>query len=591
MRRAAIVGCLGSLFVFGWMAGPQETLHEWNVAVPMRDTVVLRADVLRPAGAGPFPVLVYRTPYGKDDAIRGYSIWKKAVARGYAVVVQDVRGRYASDGDFLPYQQEGRDGFDTIEWAARQPWSNGAVGTFGLSYPGAVQWLAAMERPPHLKAMVPAMTFSTPRNFFYSGGVFDMSWVGWIWNNIAPDVRVKKNLSGPRTGREARAEYEKWRTKFQSHLPLNSLPELKDVAPWYYEWLKHPAGDAWWDWAELRGKYTRVDGVAVLNLSGWYDEAYGPEGATTNFRGLLAARKDEKDPRAALVMGPWAHGIPGPEDRVVGERDFGPIAVIDYDALILDWMDRYVKGVAPESAGKPVRYFVMGPNVWRESSDWPPPNSRPTAFYLASQAAAGKPGALSKNKPGVAGSFSEFFSDPSNPVPDAFPPYTGGHDYSALASRGDVLVFDSEPLARDTEITGPITAEIFLSCDAPDTDLWVRLLDVYPGGKAINLMSPGLDVIRASYRNGTARQELLEPGKVYKLRLSNLITSNGFTKGHRIRIQISATFFPNFSRNLHSGKLETESDKKRLATIRIHHDSKYSSRIVLPVVPASPRRQ
>ncbi len=575
-----------ALCVVAVTAAAQETVHERNVAVPMRDGVVLRADVLRPPGPGPFPVLVYRTPYGKDDAIRNSWLWKKAVARGYAVVAQDVRGRYASDGEYLAYQNEGRDGYDTIEWAAAQPWSNGAVGTFGLSYPGAVQWLAAMERPPHLKAMVPAMTFSTPRNFFYSGGVFDMSWIGWIWNNIAPDVRVKKNLPGPRTGREARAEFEKLRTKFQAHLPLNTLAELKDVAPWYYEWLKHPAGDAWWDWAELRGRYERVAGVAVLNFSGWYDEAYGPEGATTNFRGLLAARSGEKEPRAALVMGPWAHGVPGPEDRVVGERDFGPSAVIDYDAMVLDWMDRYVKGVAPSPPGKPVRYFVMGPNEWREADTWPLPQTRSTPFYLSHTRYSG-PGlgrALLPKKPSTRRNFTEFSSHPADPTMDPHPPYTGGNDYSELAKSGRAHYFDTEPLKADLEVTGHIAAEIYISTDAPDTDLWVRLLDVNPDGKAINLMSPGLDVIRASYRNGTAQQELLEPGKVYKLTLPNLITSNVFRKGHRIRVQISSSFFPNFSRNLHSGKLETESDEKRLATIRIHHDSRYASRVILPII-------
>src|ERR1700720_1877204 len=176
---------------------------ENNVVVPMRDGVVLRADGMRPAEAVKFPVLVYPTPYGKDAAQQEYTTFKHAVERGYAVVIVDVRGRYHSDGDFRPYENEGRDGYDTIEWAARQSWSNGAVGTFGLSYPGAVQWLAAVENPPHLKAMVPAMTFSTPQNFFYAGGVWDMSWIEWIWDNIAPDVRAKRNLPGPKTSDEA----------------------------------------------------------------------------------------------------------------------------------------------------------------------------------------------------------------------------------------------------------------------------------------------------------------------------------------------------------------------------------------------------
>src|SRR5262245_48189842 len=178
-----------------------EPVVERNVAVPMRDGVLLRANVLRPATEGRFPTLVYRTPYGKDHAQESYSLHRRAVERGYAVVLQDVRGRYESDGEFEPYRHDGKDGYDTIAWAAAQPWSNGEVGTFGLSYPGAVQWLAALESPPALKAMAPAMTYSTARNFFHSGGVFDLSWVPWIWNNIAPDARQRKNLAGPRTGK------------------------------------------------------------------------------------------------------------------------------------------------------------------------------------------------------------------------------------------------------------------------------------------------------------------------------------------------------------------------------------------------------
>src|SRR5437899_6993405 len=185
----------------------RDFILEQNVAIPMRGGVLLRADILRPKGEGPFSVLVYRTPYGKHFAQKEYTIFHRAVQRGYAVVIEDVRGRYASDGEFRPYENEGRDGFDTIEWAAKQAWSNGNVGTFGLSYPGAVQWLAAVESPPHLVAMAPAMTFSQPNNFWYSGGVFDLSWPGWIWHNIAPDVRVRKGLSGPRNAADAAAAW------------------------------------------------------------------------------------------------------------------------------------------------------------------------------------------------------------------------------------------------------------------------------------------------------------------------------------------------------------------------------------------------
>jgi putative CocE/NonD family hydrolase len=608
--RAFAAGALiGACLLLAHVPEPlnsQESLPRGaDVWIPLRDGVRLQATLFQPQGGGKFATLVYRTPYGRRSAER-YTIVSRALARGYAVLLVDVRGRYGSEGEYAAYQQEGRDGYDTIEWAGAQPWSSGAVGTFGLSYPGAVQWLAAMERPPHLKAMVPAMTFSTPSNFIYSGGVFDMSWIGWIWNNIAPDIRTKKNLPGPRSGQEARASYRALREKFLNHLPLSDLQELKDVAPWYFEWMKHPPGDPWWDWAELRNKYDRAGDIAVLHFSGWYDEAYGPEGATTNLNGLRAARRKQKDARTALVMGPWVHGIPGAEERVAGERDFGPGAVIDYDGMVLDWMDVHLKGQRPDCkappapgmfrtpvCGKPVKYFVVGANEWREADGWPVPGTAARQMFLVKsdelKAGTHHPGTAGglRDKPSARKvQFAWFASDPAAPVPDAFPPYTGGHDYSSLAGRGDVLVFDSAALAEDMEVTGAARAVIYLSCDQPDTDLWVRLLDVSPDGKAINLMSPGLDVLRASYRNGGPQRELLDAGKVYKLELKHLITSNVFGKGHRIRVQISATFFPNFSRNLHTGKLEMDSKEMRRATLRIHTSAQHPSHIVLPVIPA-----
>ncbi len=574
-------------------AHDQTFFIEKDIAVEMRDGVVLRADVWRPGATGRFPVLVYRTPYDKRKAPQSYSTFRRAVERGYAVVIQDVRGRYASEGEFIPYEQEGRDGYDTIEWAARQPWSNGSVGTFGLSYPGAVQWLAAVERPPHLKAMVPAMTFSTPRNFFYSGGVFDLSWVGWIWNNIAPDVRNRKHLPGPMTYDEARAEWQGKRERLVGRLPLGDLDELEKIAPFYYRWLRHEPGDPWWRWAELRDKYGRVD-AAVLNLSGWYDEAYGPEGATTNFAGLIGARKDERDPHTKLLIGPWVHGVDATAEIKAGEREFGPTAGIDYDEVVLRWMDRYVGGIENGvEKEKPVRIFVMGANEWRDIDTWPPKDARLTPLYLAAGQPGQRGGHLAWTAPGEKERFTSFVSDPANPVTDPHALHAGAHDYRDLEKRSDVLIFDTVPLERDLEVAGRITAEIFLSCDAPDTDLWVRLLDVAPDGTALNLMSPGLEVIRASYRNPGWRRELLAPGKIYKLRLQNLITANVFKKGHRIRVQISTAFFPHFSRNLHTGKLETVSSRMRKATIRIYHNQIHPSRLILPTVglvepPATP---
>jgi uncharacterized protein len=555
-----------------------------DVSVPMRDGVTLLADVWLPNAKGRFPVLVYRTPYGKARAPEEWTTFDKAVARGYAVVIEDVRGRYASNGEFDPYRNEGRDGYDTIEWAAAEPWSNGVVGTFGLSYPGAVQWLAAIENPPHLKAMVPAMTFSSPRNFFYSGGVFDGSWLDWIWFNIAPDARKRKHLPGPQTRKEAAAAWKTEHERLQKFLPMAELPDLKQVAPFYYEWLAHPPASSWWDWAELRGKYDRVH-CAVLNISGWYDETYGPDGATTNFNGLLAARKDEGSPRTATIIGPWTHGEL--ERSKAGAREFGKAAAVDYDEIILHWMDHYLKGVDNGvEREKPVRIFVMGANAWRDEDAWPLARAKPTSLYLSSSkrpnGTLALGGAPCQGCPG----FAEFVSDPAFPVTDPYEEF-GARDYGSFVGRKDVLLFDSAPFASAMEVTGPIRAEVYVSADVPDFDLWVRVLDVSPEGAAYNLMSPGLDVLRASYRNGSETAELVEPGRIYRLELDRLLTSNAFEKGHRVRVQVSGAFFPHFSRNLQTGKSEITSTGMRAGHIRIYDDAERASRIVLPVVPAA----
>ena len=565
----------GSLSSVPAPAHQPKTIHEENVVIPMRDGVRLRADILRPS-EGRSPTLVYRTPYGKHEALKDYTTFARAVERGYAVVVQDVRGRYASDGEFRPYENEGRDGYDTIEWAAGQPWSNGRVGTFGLSYPGAVQWLAAVENPPHLEAMVPAMTFSTPQNFFYSGGIWDLSWFDWIWLNIAPDVRVKKGL--PPLARSDRGSWRLLKDKVLKTLPLDQMTELRAVAPYYYEWLHHPPDDPYWNFAELRTKYDRTR-AAVLNLSGWHDDNYGPEGATTNFVGLVRSRGGNTE-RAGLLVGPWTHGVDSTARTKFGERDFGPTATIDYDDVVLGWMDRHLRGDKKEPPAAPVRYFVMGENRWREASAWPPQGDL-TTYYLA-PGGSSEQAALTPAPPTQPAEPSRFVSDPAHPVVNPHGS-AGAHDYRSLAGRRDVLTFDSDPMPRDVEVTGSIRVRIYISCDCRDTDLWVRVLDVAPDGSAYNLMSPGMDAVRASYRELEKGRQLLEPGRVYELTLGNMVTSNLFRRGHRVRAQVSASFFPNFSRNLHTGELETVSSRMQRATIRVYHDPEHPSQILLPI--------
>ena len=576
----------------------------------MRDGTILRADLLRPGGEGRHAVLLYRTCYGRKDAQKEYTTFQHAVARGYAILIQDVRGRYDSGGEFRPYENEGRDGYDTIEWAAKQAWSDGNIGTFGLSYPGAVQWLAAVENPPHLKAMVPAMTFSTPQNFFYSGGAWDLSWIEWIWDNIAPDIRGKRNLPGPKTETEAIAAWQREGRKLLSATPLNNLPQFREFAPYYLDWLSHPPEDPWWNWAELRGRYANVH-AAVLNLSGWYDDNYGPEGATTNFAGLLNSRTSDSEARTHLLLGPWVHGVDATGKNKAGERTFSAIAAIDYDEVVLRWMDHYLRGIDNGVELEPaVRYYVMGSEEWRESARWPPTATRVPYFLTLEDAAArGKTvpnnetvnsrkgsasgasiglerpagGTLTLEAPRSMGRKSTFLSDPENPVENSFTT-SGGHDYRALRERSDVLTFDSAALQQDTEVTGPIHGEIYMSCDCRDADVWVRLLDVAPDGSAYNLMSPGLDVVRASYREPRGGRQLLQPGKIYAIHLDNLITSNVFKKSHRIRVQISASFFPNFSRNPQTGDSERTSGKFEKANITIYSDREHASQIVLPIV-------
>jgi uncharacterized protein len=321
----------------------------------------------------------------------------------------------------------------------------------------------------------------------------------------------------------------------------------------------------------------------VLNLSAWYDDNYGPEGATTNFAGLLKAREKSNAAQPALLLGPWVHGVDETGKTKSGEREFGVKAAINYDDVVLNWMDHYLRGAGNGvDRASPVRYFVMGRNEWRESSVWPPSAKR-TSYYLHGARNSGKIGELTIIHPAQNAPSSTLSSDPANPVVNKYAS-SGAHDYRELAGRDDVLTFDSAVLDADTEVTGAIRAEIFFSCDCRDLDMWVRLLDVAPDGTAFNLMSPGLDVQRVSYRDLSHGRQLLEPGKVYDVSLQHLITSNVFRKGHRIRVQVSGSFFPNFSRNLQTGELEAASAKMQKATIRIYLDEEHASKIVLPIV-------
>lgn len=561
---AGLLACAGLL-----QAQDSSVVVDSNVAVPMRDGVVLRADIYRPAASGRYPVLVYRTPYGKHVAGPAHQTARKAVLRGYVVVMQDVRGRYASAGEFLPYQQEGVDGFDTIEWAAVQPWSDGSVGTYGLSYPGAVQWLAAVENPPHLKAMVPAMTFASPMQFWYSNGVWGTGWLSWIWQNIAPD-RWRK------LGMTPGMPWDSVKTTMLGSLPLSAAPDLERIAPWYYEWLRHPAYDAWWSWADLANRYGRTS-AAVLNFSAWYDDAYGPHGAINNFAGLVAARGT--DSATALIMGPWSHGVPRMGRTSVGDREYGSAGSIDYDETVLRWMDRYVRGIDNGvDRQKPVRYFLLGTNRWLVADRWPVPGIRAETLWMHGRELTPKPVTLSET--------ASILSDPMHPIEDPFAGRPGAHDYRAFTPQPTMAVFETAPFADDVSVVGAIDAHLSISVDANDEDVWVKVFDVAPDGTAFNLMSPGNDVLRASYRH-KGKRERLKAGTIYDLQLSDLFTANTFLKGHRLRIAVMTSFAPDFSRNLHTGDLEATSIRNRVAHLTLYMGAGSPTFLVLPVLPRS----
>lgn len=547
------------------------------IAVAMRDGVVLMADLWRPDHDGRFPTLVYRTPYNRRHAAKASGVAEDAVRRGYAVLLQDVRGRYGSQGEFDAYRHEGNDGFDTIEWAAAQPWSSGDVGTTGLSYPGAVQWLAAVQHPPHLLAMVPAMTYATPETFWYGGGVWDGSWLDWTWYNIVPDVSRHLGRAAPSTDDTTFA-------RLRAYLPLNSLPDLEGLTPWYFEWMRHPPRDPWWNWAALEGHYQDVS-AAVVNLSGWFDEPYGPLGAVTNFTRL---NETGHAGRTRLILGPWTHGVDATQRNSAGERNFGDSASIDYGSVVLEWMDRFLK---PENVDTtsvpPVRVFVMGENRWHSFSSWPPTGSRPDTLYLHGGSGSAGTGSLTRKSASGSTRTSSFRSDPAHPLRDPYEGRAGAHDYKALVGRRDALTFETAPLAEATEIVGPVIAELSASATVPDFDLWIQLYDVAPDGTAWNLAAPGNGLIRASYRDGGPTRRMVPPNRPVTLVLDRTITANQFLPGHRISIVLSAGFAPYFSINPQTGDQEFETRVMRSGTITIQHSAQLPSRLILPLLPTS----
>ncbi len=584
------------------MAEPTSARVEFDVPVPMRDGKRLFADVYRPAGEGRHPVILTRTPYDKSQAFGraagSGSLGMAAVRRGYAVVVQDTRGRFTSEGNFTPFVNEANDGHDTIEWSARQPWSNGKTGMFGGSYVGATQWLAATTRPPHLTAIAPFVTASDyHEGWAYQGGAFNLgfnvSWTIWALTGRNGGALMRRLGLTPERLEEMVDAADAMRDAFKA-LPLLKQPLIRSAeAGYYYDWMAHPADDAYWKALSIEDHHASIS-VPSLNVGGWYDIFL--MGTIRNYTRMRQHGPSEAARSARLVIGPWSHT--GLATNATGMIDYGQRAGatgLDLDALQLDWYDHWLGLKAAGNPGEPpVRIFVMGENKWRSENEWPLTRALRTRYYLQSNGRANTrrgDGALSVTPPVGGERPDSYLYDPMDPVPTrggniCCAPWAGALpagplDQAGKEDRGDVLVYTTPPLDREVEVTGPVKATLWVSSSAPDTDFTAMLLDVAPSGEAINLCD---GIVRGRYRASRERASLLTPGQVERIEIDLVATSNLFKQGHRIRLEVSSSNFPRFDRNLNTGK-GSDSAEVAVATNTVYHDTARPSHIELDIVP------
>jgi putative CocE/NonD family hydrolase len=457
------------------------------------------------------------------------------------------------------------------------------VGTWGFSYPGFVQWLAMSELPPHLSTAVPAMTPVGSHHFFYMGGAFYLSFMEWFHGPILPNLRRRAgDRSGPWDIDASRAEWAPQRRRWYLHRPLVDIPHMRQHAPFFYDWITHPDESDWWSFANVEDDFDRFE-IPVLLLSGWYDSAYGPEGAVRGFRGMRTRAATEVARRQTrLILGPWAHSSIDPLNTSVYDREFGPAAGIDFDAIRLRWFQRWVAGIDNGVENDPpVQLFVMGENRWRAESEFPLARARETALYLTADGGGGQ---LSGAPPTATEAASGYVYDPADPVWEPLF-LTGSLDQRPLAERSDVLVFTSEPLEQDTEVTGEIVARLFVSSDRTDTDFAVTVCDVYPDGTAYTLTGSETGYLRMRYREGFDRQVPMVPGQAYEISIGGLWTSNLFRAGHRIQVMITSSRAPHFDPNPNTGGDIATETRLLPASQTILHDRAHPSRILLPIIP------
>lgn len=566
-------------------ADTYEVTLERGVTATMRDGVVLRADIYRPKADGQFPVLLQRTPYDKRNSAE--FAWK-AATHGFVAVVQDVRGRYSSDGEWYTFKNESNDGYDTVEWVAALPYSNGKVGMWGGSYVGATQMLTAIAHPPHLAGICPVVTASNYHDgWTYQGGAFEQ-WFNQSWTSgLAQDTlnrSVVKNtdavLGAPKL---PLLSYPLFNFSDPSSAPVSTAA----LAPYFLDWLAHPSYDDYWKPLSIEERYADIT-VPVLNVAAWYDIFQG--GSLRNYVGVKAHGGSDAARRGQhLLVTIGGHAGGG---RKIGDVDFGPAAAeFDENEITLKWYQYLFKGAQNEFAGKPVKIFVMGANQWREEDDWPLARAQSTKYFLHSAKSANSlrgDGSLAMVAPRTEPS-DHYVYDPSNPAPTIGGPLCcdgqhlapGPRDQRPVEARDDVLIYTTPAFTQDTEVTGPVSLELFAQSSAVDTDFEAKLVDVAPDGFAQNLTE---GIIRARYRNSQEKPELMNPGQVYKFVIDLWSTSNVFLKGHALRLEISSSNFPRFDRNLNTGGEQASGPKFVSATNIIYHDAEHASVLVVPVV-------
>jgi uncharacterized protein len=554
---------------------------EHDVPATMRDGTVLRADVYRPTASGPWPVLLTRLPYGKHlpGGIR-MLIDPLGLARGgYIVIVQDTRGRFASEGDWEPWTFEADDGYDTVRWAASLPDSNGAVGMFGMSYFGNTQWMAALSKPPELKAIAPAMTWSEPDDGLFSrGGVLELG-TSVFWSLLqGADTLLRRHADDPAALGGAMSalvsDIDHVATSGYWEMPAEHHPAFARhrIAELGYERSRHE--QEWGASCRVAGRQSEVE-LPSLNIGGWYDIFC--QGTLDNFTAMQSAGRP-----ATLIMGPWAHAD---SSGYLGDVNFGLASSADllgFRGSLTDiqngWFAKWLISDADESDWgqtplPPVLLFVMGRNEWREEQEWPLTRAVATELFLRAD------GQLSVDPPAGAERTDMYRYDPTDPVittggalfmSNEFRP--GPLDQGLIESRPDVLVYSTEPLTEDVEVTGRIRALLHVATDAPSTDWVVRLCDVHPAGTSRNIVD---GIVRS-----VAQQDEFTAQEV-----DLWSTSHVFRAGHRIRVHVTSSNFPRWARNLNTGEPVEDGTLTRTAQHQIAHDAARPSRIILPVIP------